>query len=799
MTKYIPGASPDGRITRRWFLQGVGTIAVTYSAGAGGILSLTGPSAQAADDDKVKYIHSCCTVNCTSRCHLKGHIKGGRIVAVTPGRLPGRDDYPSACLRGMSYAQRLQDPKQRVLFPMKRVGERGEGKFEQISWDEAFDIIATKLKETREKHGPQAASFWTMSGNLAKLAWESTTRLGFTFGGTTYSSEGLMGDHGASMGMELVFGQQRGGHDTRDYMNSKLIILWGRNLADTHTSELRYIIKARENGAKVVVIDPRQCSSAAVADQWIPIRPQTDPALALGMINYMISRNLHDVAWLKANSCAPLLVRDDDGQYLRIENAYAVWDEKSKKVVPVGTAGADPAIAGEYVGANGVKCHPSFVDLAREAAKYSIKTTADICGLEEAVVEQLAHEYATMKPAGIRMGQGMQRVFNAHTPFRAVATLAAVAGYIGVPGGGASHMGGTASINPIPGVTVPDFNFAEWANTGGKPRIQKSSSQFYNMAENGEIKFLWIAVSNLINQSPDANRVIKKVLPNIPFIVDVDPFWTWTGKYADLILPGKTHWEVWDVLVRSPWVMLDQPAIPTMGESKSDCEICTEVAKRVGLDSLWNKTDEQWVRTFLTSQHPAFAAFKWDNFVKEGIFARSDGIFDPVFSFKDQKYKTPTGKFEFYSEKLKKFDQQVPTYTRMLEDPKGERGRKYPLVCINYHDRLNVHSQHMLYSALKLVQSEPLVQINTTDARARSIGDGARVRVFNDRGSCVLKAFVTEGIVPGTVGIANGWTPDQYIEGNNQNLTHLTLNPVEEAISQTNSAFYDVLVEIQNA
>lgn len=789
----------DAKITRRSFIKGVGALTITSSLGMAGALGVNTSSVKATEDEPVKYIHTCCTVNCTSRCHLKGHVKGGRIVAVSPGLLPGRDDYPNACLRGMSYAQRLQDPTQRVLYPMKRVGERGEGKFEQISWDEAYDLIAAKLTETKEKYGSQAASFFTMSGNLAKLAWESTTRLGATFGGTTYITEGLMGDHGASMGMNLVFGQARGGHDTRDYMNSKLILLWGRNVADTHTSELRYIIKARENGAKVVMIDPRQCSNAAVADQWIPIRPQTDPALALGMMNYMISHDLHDKAWLKANSCGPLLVRNDDGQYLRLNDSYAVWDENTKSIVPAGTSGADPALNGEYVAADGVACHPSFADLAKEASKYTIAVTAEICGLEEGVVEQLAYEYATMKPAGIRMGQGMQRVYNSFAPFRTVATLAAVAGYIGISGGGASHMGGTSSINPIPGVTVPDFNFKEWSNTGDAPFIEKNSSQLYNMIEKDEVKFLWIGVSNFINQSPDANRVIQEILPKVPFIVNVDPFWTWTTKHADLVLPGKTHWEVWDILVRSPWVMLHQPAIETMGESKSDCEICSAVAKRIGLGHLWNKTDEEWIRTFMTSEHPAFAAFNWDKWVQEGIFTRSDGIFDPVYAFKNQKYKTPTGKFEFYTERLKQFGQEVPTYKRMLEDPQGELGKKFPLVCINYHDRLNVHSQHMLYPALRVVTSEPEVQINTVDAQARGIAHGDKVKVYNDRGYCVLKAFVTEGIAPGITAIPNGWTPDQYIEGNHQNLTHLTINPVEEFISQTNSAFYDVLVEIEKA
>lgn len=798
MKKISMGLSFKGpKITRRMFLKGVGAVTVTSSLGMAGALSSGSPALKAADEATVKYVHSCCTVNCTSRCHLKGHVQGGKIVAVTPGLLPGRDDYPNACLRGMSYAQRLQDPKERVLYPMKRVGERGEGKFEQITWDEAYDIIAEKLTETKENYGTQAASFFTMSGNLAKLAWESTTRLGACFGGTTYITEGLMGDHGASMGMRLVFGQERGGHDTRDYLNSKLVIIWGRNLADTHTSELRYIIKARENGAKIIVIDPRQSSTAAVADQWIPIRPQTDPALALGMINYLISHNLHDTAWLKANSCAPLLVRNDNGQYLRLGEQYAVWDENSRTIVPADTPNINSALAGEYTSAEGLKCHPSFVDLVEEAAKYTIKATAEICGLEEAVVEQLAHEYATMKPAGIRMGQGMQRVYHSFSPFRTVATLAAVAGYIGVSGGGASHMGGTSSINPIPGVTVPDFNFKEWTDIGGKPITERKSAHIYDMAEKGEIKFLWIGVSNFVNQSPDANRVINKVLPNIPFIVHVDPFWTWTGKYADLVLPGKTHWEVWDILVRSPWVMLDQPAIPTMGESKSDCEIASGVAERLGFGHLWNKTDEEWVRTFMTSEHPAFAAFNWDKFVEEGIFTRSDGIFDPVYSFKDQKYKTPTGKFEFYTERLKELGEHVPTYKSMLENPRGELGKKFPLVCINYHDRLNVHTQHMLYPALRIVQSEPEIQINPVDAAARGITHGDKVKVFNDRGHCVVKAFVTEGIVPGVTAIASGWSPDYYIEGNLQNLTHLTLNPVEEAISQTNSAFYDVLVEVQ--
>ena len=155
----------------------------------------------------------------------------------------------------MSYIQRLQDENARVMYPMRRTGERGSGEFERITWDEAIDAIAEKLNAVLAKD-PQAASFYSFTGDLGKLSWEAPTRYAATVGATTWDIEGIMGDHGASMGMTMVFGTHRGAHDSRDYLNSKLLIVWGRNVADTHTSELRDYVAARKNGAKVIVIDP---------------------------------------------------------------------------------------------------------------------------------------------------------------------------------------------------------------------------------------------------------------------------------------------------------------------------------------------------------------------------------------------------------------------------------------------------------------------------------------------------------------------------------------------------------------
>lgn len=790
------------KVSRRTFIKGVGAVTIISSMGFGeSPLNPQRVMAEGLVDDGVTYSHAVCTVNCTSRCHLKAHVKDGRIVTVTPGAMPGRPDYPNVCLRGIAYAERLQDEKERIMFPMKRVGKRGEGKFERITWEEALDTIAKNLEKTKAKYGPKSAAFFTMTGNLAKLAWEAPVRFAGCFGGTTFEIEGLMSDHGASMGMNLVYGQERGGHDTRDYMNSKLVIIWGRNLADTHTSELRYIIRARENGAKIVVIDPRKSSTTAIADQWISIRPGTDTALALGMMNVIISNNLHDKEWLRQNSCAAYLVNDADGKYLKDGDSYLIWDTRTNQAVHADSPAAIGAIQGQFT-VNGVSCKPSFEHLVAETKKYSLDKTAEITGIDADVIETLAMEYITMKPAGIRMGQGMQRVFNAHSPFRTVATLAAVGGYIGIPGGGASHMGGTSSVKPIPGVSVPVFNYSDWADTGANHATEQKSSLLYDMAATKKpypIDFLWLAGSNFLNQNPDPHRVIDEIFPNISCIVNVDPWWTWTALYADIILPGNTYWEKWDFYDRSPWIFLNKPAIKPIGESKSDVEIFTELAQRVGYGHLWQKTDKEWVKGFINPTHPAFEGFKWEDWVRDGVWARKDAIFEPLIAFEDQKYKTATGKFEFYTEDLVEFDQEVPTYTPGLEDRKSPLAKKYPLSLIFFHDRLNVHSQHVLAESLKAVQSEPEVQINTRDAKARRIKHGDVVKVYNDRGSCTLKAFVTEGIMPGVVAIASGWQPKQYIDGHHQELTQLTINPVEEAISQTNTAYCDVLVEIVKA
>ena len=808
----------DGKVTRRTFVKGAGWLTITSAIGASALgcapskqgaeeepLAETGPVAD--PEEGFTYKSACCSVNCTSRCHLRARVKDDKIYTVTPGQMPGRDDYANCCLRSIGLGTRTHDESVRVMHPMKRTGERGSGEFEQITWEQAIDEIAERMEATKAQYGPKACGFYSFTGNLSKLSWEAPTRFAGTYGATAFDIEGIMGDHGATMGMTLCFGQGRGAHDTRDYLNSKMVVLWGRNVADTHTSEFRYLVKARENGAKIVVVDPRLCSTAAIADQWIPIKAQTDPALALGMMNVIISKDLHAKDWLVANSVAPFLVRESDGALLRDgegeDAAWMVWDTAANQAVPNTTEGVTAALSGTFE-VNGEACRTAFDHLCDEVSKYTLEYTSEITGLDPEVIEAFAMDYINAQPAGIRMGQGMQRVYHSYAPFRTVATLAMVAGYIGVPGGGASHAGGTATNKPVAGYTGPVYDFTDWSDTGKKANLVPSS-KVYAAAVNHDpvpIDFLWIANSNFINMSPDSNRIINEVIPAIDFIVTVDPWWTWTAKYSDIVLPACTYWEHWDLVDRSPWAMFNQPAIEPMGESKSDVEIMSLLAKKTGVEDYWSKTDEEWIRQFVGTDHPAWDGLDWDrDVVEQGSFGRSDALYDPAIVYADGTgYKTDTGKFEFYTESLVAFDEEVPTWQPPCEDPReGELAAKYPLVYIQYHDRLNVHTQHILNPALEVVQDEPLLQMNPVDAEARGIAHGDVVRVLNDRGDMKIRAFLTEGIIPGTVATQSGWTPDYFIEGCYQNLTHHTICDAEEAYSMTNSAFYDVLVEVEKA
>ena len=302
---------------------------------------------------------------------------------------------------------------------MKRMGERGEGKWQRISWDEALDTIATRIRGMSEKHGPTSMGWITNEGKI--LSGPIYQRLASTWGGTVVSTLGP-GDAAGPCADITSYGAivcyaELGGY-TANFKDPQMFFAWGSNLAEITVPYYRKMMSAKAQGAKIVVIDPRFTPTAAKADEYLPIRPGTDAALALGMINVVINRELYDESFVIQYTVGPLLVRSDNGLFLREKDIdsgesngnYIVWDKKTNQFKKHDEQGTIPALKGSYT-INGITCKPAFHLLAELAAQYPLETTSQITDLDPDAIEKLAVDYATRRPVACYRGWGLHALF----------------------------------------------------------------------------------------------------------------------------------------------------------------------------------------------------------------------------------------------------------------------------------------------------------------------------------------------------------------------------------------------------
>jgi molybdopterin-containing oxidoreductase family molybdopterin binding subunit len=321
----------------------------------------------------------------------------------------------------------------------------------------------------------------------------------------------------------------------------------------------------------------------------------------------------------------------------------------------------------------------------------------------------------------------------------------------------------------------------------------------YDAIEKGDpypIKALWIAKQNWVNQLPEANRVTRDVFPNLDLIVVADIFMTASARYADIVLPACTFYEQTDLMPpinvtpsMPDYFQLQNRAIEPLYECKPDVQIVRELAQRMNLGDYFENSDEQMIESLLSQGYPAEMGITLEK-LKQGPVKAPPRPNVPTFS-------TSSGRMEFYCEKLVHMGQQLPCYIEPFESDRKPLGEKYPLTYFTTHTRFRTHSTLANVKWLRELEPEPTLEMNTIDAQARGIRSGNVVRVFNDRGAVKLKAMVHEGIRPGIVNVAQGWWPEDFIEGSHQELTHSAVNKAQEVLYEPNSAFYDVLVEVE--
>jgi len=682
--------------------------------------------------------------NCGGRCLLRLHIKDNKIIRVE-GDDAAEPNQLRACLRCRALRKQVHHPD-RLLYPQKRVGEKGEGRFERISWDEALKIIARELRRVKDHYGNESILLASGGGYIASLhaGLRATSRLLSLFGGFT-GHYGNVSSEGPIWAAQVSFGTPLASHSLEDLVNSNLILMWGWDPARiiTGTNTMYHLIRAREAGARVVSIDPRYHDSAAiVADQWVPIRPGTDVAMMAAMAYVMIQEGLHDQKFLDTYTVGFPMYRDD--------------------------------VMG---GKDGLLKSPVWA--------------AQICGVEGETIARLAREYATTKPAALLDAHGPPRSAMGEQFSRGAIVLAAMTGNIGQPGGGVAAgfpilpFGNMAAAPMFPGVKNPVE--AGGASLRGSIDLNRflerriHTNRIFDAIIRGksggypaDIKLAWFLGCNYLGQLCHANRAAK-ALENLEFCVVSELFLTPTARYADIILPVTSVAERNDLTrpwPSGPYYTAINRAVEPMGECRSDLEIATALAEQLGFQDFNPLSEDEWLNKMI-KENPETGPQITDceKFRREGIHRIQ--LPEPYVAFKDQikdpqncPFPTPSGKIEVYSQRVADFNDPtcppIPIYLKQREDHTDPLREKYPLQLLSPHPRNRVHSDMGRVDWLVEVEQHH-VWINPVDAAVRGIVDGDEVLVFNDRGRLAIRAWLTERIMPGVVCIFEGgwYEPDE--------------------------------------
>ena len=740
----------------------------------------------------IKIIRTACPAHCgIDCCGILAHVKEGKVVKLEPAEFPNPKDK-RICLRGLSSLDITYHPD-RLKYPMRRVGNRGDGEFERISWDTAFDIIAKKFKEISQEYGWKSIG-WVLGGpGAGTTKFGAYLRLASLTQSTRVSAWGY-GDAGVPCGSRIIFGSQFpymylfGTFWQRKWPD--LLVVWGSNPAEAAPLQtMRKILDAKENGTQLVVIDPRFTITASKADVYVGLKPGTDSALALGLLHIIFKKGLYDENFIRNETNGTFLVRIDNGKFLRGKDigekkakAFIIWDENSStaKVLRRSTL-KTACITGEY-DVNGIKCKTALQMLIDLAGDYPPDKTAEITGVSQELITKLGEKIGTTEKATFFTWMGFTRTYYGDISLRGMISVATITGNV------------TTSISSgyIPAVlnwdpflkAVPD-----------KPSFHRLGIlNLYEAVISGKpypIKAIWFAFINFLNQCVDYNKLVKDFFPNLDFIVQTELFMTPTAKFADIVLPVCSFLEFSDFLPHPyPYVQLQQKIIDPLYESKSDVDIVAGLAEKLGYRQYFQGGEDGMID--LIMDHSSLEGYSRDTLRNNAMLLREI----PENSNIPLPFSTPSGKIELYAEQLSEDGQALPIYSPPIEAPISGKPQKYPIAFIQGHSRFRTHSMFANIKSLLHLNPEPIVDINPSDASKRGINNGDWVTILNDRGKTTLNARLSEGVGPGVIDITEGWWINQFKEGSVNHLTHDIINPVQNKVYEPNMHMNDVAVEI---
>jgi anaerobic selenocysteine-containing dehydrogenase len=683
-------------------------------------------------------VRAACPLDCPDTCALLVTVEDGVATAVK-----GDPDHPTTagvlCTKVSRYTERTYH-EDRLLYPLKRVGKKGEGKFERISWEEALDTIAARLKPIAAR-APEAILPYSYCGTMGLIQGESMSSRFFNKIGASLLDRTICATAGFT-GYKYTIGASVG-TDMEQFQNAKLLIIWGGNPIASNLHFWTRAQEAKRNGAKLIAIDPYRSLTAEKCHQHIALLPGTDAALALGLMHVLIDEDLLDH---------------------------------------------------DYI----VQYTLGFAQLKERVREWTPERTAATCGISTQEVLDLARLYGGMAKAGepvaIRTNYGVQRVRGGGMAVRNIACLPALVGAWRHAAGGVQLSSSGSFPTNKPWLQRTDLlkKIPRTINmtTIGDDLLRPASADF-----GPAVEAVIVYNSNPLAIAPDSDKVMRGFLREDLFTVVLEHFQTDTADYADIVLPATTQLEHIDAHTSYGhlYMMANNAAIAPLGEAKPNTEIFRLLAAKMGFDDdCFKETDDQLAAQAFNQQDARAVGFDWDALKQKGW----QKLNMPQAPFAQGGFFTPSGKCEFYSAQMEKdgldpLPAYVPPYESAASNP--ELAARYPLAMISPPARNFLNSTFVNVKSLRSAEGEPHLDIHPDDSAARGIAAGDMVRIFNDRGSFVARARVTDKARAGLVVGLSVWWKKLATDGKNANeVTSQQLTDMGRA-----PTFYDTLVQVE--
>lgn len=694
-----------------------------------------------------RVFHAACPHDCPDACGVLITIEDGRATKVQ-----GDPKHPVTrgflCAKVAKYLDRVYSP-QRVLYPMRRKksvpkgsGARDFADFERISWDEALDIVATRLGAIAKNFGPEAILPYSYGGTLGALNGGSMDRRFFHRLGASQLDRTICASAGGDAIVTVI--GKKVGTEPEQFAKSKYIVVWGANIHGNNIHLWPFIEEARRNGAKLVVIDPYRTRTAKCADWYLPINPGTDVALALGMMHVIINESLYDA---------------------------------------------------DYV----AKHTEGFEQLRAKVQEYPVEKVSHWTGISPDDIRKLAREYATVRPAAIRVSYGLQRCDNGGMAVRAITMLPCITGSWKEVGGGLQLS--TSSAFPLCNDALERTDLMH-AALGRPARVVNMSTLglALNTLDNPPVKALFVYASNPAAVAPNHNDVIKGLKRDDLFTVVHEQFLTDTTDYADVVLPATTFFEHKDLqkAYGHYYLQVSQQALEPLGECVSNVEMFRRLAAKFGFtEECFRETEDQMIDAALDSKHPWLQGITRERLEDEPQARLNFGSNAPFLPFANGNFFTASGKALLYNEALTQQGlDPVASFVPPHESRNnhGSGNGRYPFELLSRKADNFLNSTFANLPATRAMENPALLEIHPEDAIARQITDGQTVRVFNDRGEIRLTAKVTDAVQPRVLGARLDWAKHN---ANGININVLTSERLTDMGG--GPTFYSVLVDIEPA